>query len=381
MRISANFDSGNIRVICQDNPDDIELQLNKDNNSEFAQWFHFCLDTERLMLPHTLNITGLKESAYPNAWENYQAVASYDRETWFRVESRFDDGTLQIIHTPENRFTWFAYFAPYGYERHLDLLAFAQSHYLCDAEFLGETLDGRDMTLLKIGIEGESKTTEHKSKVWITARQHPGETMAEWFVEGLLEKLLDEDDPVSRALLDQHIFYVVPNMNPDGSVRGHLRTNANGVNLNRVWHDPKVENEPEVYYVLNKMKDTGVDLYLDIHGDEAIPYNFIAGSEGNPSYTPRLAELEKRFSDILLGITPEFQDEKGYPKDAPGEANMTVASNAVCDYFDCLALTVEMPFKDNDNLPDPAYGWSPARCKAFGEDTLTAVFKVSDELR
>ena len=28
-------------------------------------------------------------------------------------------------------------------------------------------------------------------------------------------------------------FYVVPNANPDGSVRGHLRTNASGANLNR----------------------------------------------------------------------------------------------------------------------------------------------------
>ena len=30
-------------------------------------------------------------------------------------------------------------------------------------------------------------------------------------------------------------FHIVPNMNPDGSVRGHLRTNACGANLNREW--------------------------------------------------------------------------------------------------------------------------------------------------
>ena len=376
MRISANFDSGNINVIRLEGPEDIELQLNKDNNSEFAQWFHFCLDTDHAMTPHQLKISGLKNSAYPDGWENYQVVASTDRETWFRLDSQYDDGTLSINYTPDARFTWFAYFTPYSYERHLDLIAWAQSQFLCEAEFLGETLDGRDMTVLKVGIEEPSKR-----KVWITARQHPGETMAEWFVEGLLEKLLDDDDPVSRALLDECMFYVVPNMNPDGSARGHLRTNANGVNLNRVWHDPKVENEPEVYYVLQKMHETGVDLHLDVHGDEAIPYNFVAGCEGNPSYTERLANLEKSFSDILLAITPEFQTEYGYPKDAPGEANMTVASNAVSNYFDCLSLTIEMPFKDNDGLPDPAYGWSSDRSKTFGEDTLTAVYKIFPQLR
>lgn len=65
--------------------------------------------------------------------------------------------------------------------------------------------------------------------------------MAEWFVEGLLDRLLDEDDAVSRTLLDKAVFYIVPNMNPDGSVRGHLRTNAAGVNLNREWQTPSME--------------------------------------------------------------------------------------------------------------------------------------------
>lgn len=375
MRISANFDSGNIKVLKQQAADDIELQINKDNNSDFFQWFHFCLESTA-MQSHVIRITNLKNSAYPDAWDGYQAVASYDRETWFRVDSSFSEGTLTIEFTPENQCTWFAYFAPYSYDRHLDLIAWSQAQNNCSAEFLGHTLDGRDMTLLTVGSEGEGK-----KRIWLTARQHPGETMAEWFIEGLLERLLNEDDAMCQALLADCVFYIVPNMNPDGSVRGHLRTNANGVNLNRVWHDPKEASEPEVFHVLNKMHQTGVDLYLDIHGDEAIPYNFVAGCEGNPDYTERLAKLEASFSEILLTVTPEFQTTHGYDKDAPGEANMTVASNAVCNYFDCLALTVEMPFKDNDKLPDPAYGWNPDRSKRFGEDMLTAIFNIKEQLK
>ena len=37
----------------------------------------------------------------------------------------------------------------------------------------------------------------------------------------------------------------VPNMNPDGSWRGHLRTNASGANLNREWADPTPHASPE----------------------------------------------------------------------------------------------------------------------------------------
>ena len=30
--------------------------------------------------------------------------------------------------------------------------------------------------------------------------------------------------------------------------------------------------------VRNKMDETGVDLYIDVHGDEEIPFNFLAGA-------------------------------------------------------------------------------------------------------
>lgn len=375
MRISCNFDSGNINVLSAESADTIKLSIKKDNQSDFFQWFHFKLETVPLTF-HKMTISGLKTSAFPEAWSGYQAVASYDREEWFRVDTEYHDGELTIEHTPESEQIYYAYFAPYSYERHLDLIAWAQSQFNSKAIFLGETIDGRDMTMLQIGVPDEGKKS-----IWITARQHPGESMAEWLVEGLLERLLNEDDPLSAALLDKAVFYVVPNMNPDGSVRGHLRTNANGVNLNREWHSPSLDNSPEVFYVLNRMRETGVDLFLDMHGDEAIPYNFLAGCEGNPGYNDRLSHLEKAFSDALLAVSPEFQDVEGYPKDKPGQADLTIAANAVGERFDCLSFTLEMPFKDNDNLPDPAYGWSPERSGKLGEDVLVAIYKVVDELR
>lgn len=375
MRISSNFDSGNIQVIHAEDPLNIQLNIRNDNQSEFYQWFHFKLETQTFV-SHQIKITNLKKSAYPEGWLNYQAVASYDRQEWFRVDCEFDGDTLTIAHTPEFEHIYYAYFAPYSYERHLDLLSWAQNHPDCRQEYLGETLDGRDMSLLVVG-----QPEEGKKAIWVTARQHPGESMAEWLVEGLLERLLDEDDGLSRLLLDKAVFYVVPNMNPDGSVRGHLRTNAKGVNLNREWQTPSMENSPEVFLVKQKMQSVGVDMLLDVHGDEALPYNFVAGCEGNPNYDDRLKNLEESFKAVLLTATPEFQDVHGYDKDEPGKANLTVAANAIGHEFDCLSYTLEMPFKDNIELPDPNYGWSPARCKQLGEDVMIAMRAVVDILR
>ena len=375
MRITANFDAGNIEVINLDDKKDIQLAIRPDVGNEFFQWFNFRIEGE-VGEQYILNILNAGQASYLEGWENYQAVASYDRQHWFRLPTFYKDGKLTIVADMDCESIQIAYFAPYSYERHQDLLAAVQMHPLVSLEHLGETIDQRDLTLVKIG-DGDT----NKRNIWITARQHPGETMAEWLVDGLLHSLLDSDNSTAKLLLDKANFYVVPNMNPDGSVRGHLRTNALGVNLNREWLNPSLEKSPEVFHVVNKMKKTGVDLFYDVHGDEALPFVFLAGSEGTPSYNQRLAGLRERFSDVFKLASADFQSKFGYDVDAPGEANMTVATNWVAERFDCLANTLEMPFKDNDNLPDPTMGWSPERSIKLGEASLVAMLAVVDDLR
>ena len=379
MHITANFDAGNIDVINLDNKKDIQLAIRPDVGGEFFQWFNFRLSGQ-VGEQYVLNIVNAGEASYVKGWQDYQAVASYDREYWFRLPTTYKDGKLTIVADLECETIQIAYFAPYSYERHQDLLAAVQTHPLVTLEHLGETLDKRDLTLVKIS-NGDSNSDANKRNIWITARQHPGETMAEWLVEGLMHSLLDSDNATARLLLEKANFYIVPNMNPDGSVRGHLRTNAVGTNLNREWSNPSLEKSPEVFHVINKMEATGVDLFYDVHGDEALPYVFLAGSQGTPSYNDRLARLRDKFSDVLKLASADFQSQFGYDVDAPGTANMTVATNWVAERFDCLANTLEMPFKDNDNLPDADMGWSPERSIKLGEASLIAMLAVVDDLR
>ena len=129
-------------------------------------------------------------------------------------------------------------------------------------------------------------------------------------------------------------IWLVP-MNPDGSKRGHLRTNAAGTNLNREWHAPSLDKSPEVFHVRAEMDRTGVDFAMDIHGDEAIPANFLAGFEGIPSLAERQTRLFKLFSDNLERISPDFQTRQGYEIAAPGEANMHIFFKHVSIYFAC----------------------------------------------
>jgi murein tripeptide amidase MpaA len=91
--------------------------------------------------------------------------------------------------------------------------------------------------------------------------------------------------------------------------------------------------------------------------------------------------LRDRFTEVLKLASADFQSEYGYEIDAPGTANMTVATNWVAEHFDCLANTLEMPFKDNDNVPDADTGWSPERSMKLGEASLLAMLAVVDDLR
>ncbi|MCY7339420.1 MAG: carboxypeptidase family protein, partial [Sphingomonas bacterium] len=201
------------------------------------------------------------------------------------------------------------------------------------------------------------------------------------WMEGALEKLTDSDDPIARVLRTECTFHVVPNMNPDGSRRGHLRTNAVGVNLNREWHNPTAEQSPEVLCVRNRMDQTGVDFAMDIHGDEAIPANFLAGFEGIPSLTTNQSRLFKLFSDTLEKLSPDFQTRQGYEIPPAGQANLSMSTTQLAERFGAVSMTLEMPFKDNFDLPDEVYGWSPERSKYLAGSCLDTLYALLPELK
>ena len=115
-----------------------------------------------------------------------------------------------------------------------------------------------------------------------------------------------------------------------------------------------MEESPEVFLVSAEMARTGVDFCLDVHGDEALPYNFIAGPEGIPSFSDALARNLARFQAALVAANPEFQTEHGYGVTPPGKANLAICANHVAETYRCLAMTLEMPFKDAANAPDSA---------------------------
>ena len=373
-RVVAPRDAGRIEVVSAADVGDVRLAVPGEDGAPFRQWFSFearGVGAERCAYA----IVNAADCTYGDAFEGYRVRASYDGEDWFAVDTVLDRGVLRFFHEPERDDVRYAYFAPYPAARRAELVGGARARGF-DVETLATTRGGDPVALLSIG-----STQEGARSLWVIAHQHPGESMASWFAEGLIARLGDAEDPRVASLLARARVHVVPCVNPEGARRGRHRTNPRGLDLNRQWWECDERESPEVFFARKALYERGVDFFLDVHGDEHVPHVFVAGAEGNPHYTDRIEALEDLFSAAMLDATPHFQTEDGYPKDAPGKGDLRCAGNYVGEAFDCLSLTLEMPFKDEDNDPDPRAAWSPDRCRALAASTVDALDRIADALR
>lgn len=405
--ISDTFDGGNAEFVSTEvigGQTTVKVRIRPDIYTELEkkrhfQSFYFRASVKGIKAPTTVNfcVENAGDASYAKAWKGsttFVTSTPSNPHSWTRKEDTEYDATCGHLtwnhRYKSNGSAYFAYFPPYSYERHCDLVSRCEASPDASVESLGRTLDGREIDYV---------TTGSGDRVcWIIHRQHPGENMAEYYAEGLLTRLLGLDtegsvDGLVHRLRKMYTFHLVPCMCLDGAVRGHLRTNACGANLNREWcptgkegsdgyYDaPSLERSPEVYHVLKKMDETGVDAFLDIHGDEALPFNFLAGSEGMPNWGARLKSLHGAFLAAYERTNPDMQRKISYEPDEPNQGLSNICSNQVGRRFDCFSATLEMPFKDCLSNPDPARGWNAARASALGASVLDPLAYIHPYLR
>ena len=382
--ISSNFDGGSIECVDVSDPGAIRLNLKTDPDAEESYWFFFRLAGARgtkcrLRIDNAGDAWRLAErkgTEIPGPWQDYRACASYDLQNWFRVPTEYRGGSLKMSLTPQSDAVYFASFPTYSAERHAQFIARAAASPDAVLQVLGKTCDGNDIDMLRIGTPAEGRKV-----CWIVGRQHPSETMGEWFVQAFAERLIDADDFLARRLLGKAVFYVVPCMNPDGARRGNTRRNGGNLDLNRAWVEPSRDKSPEVFFVREMMHRTGVDFFMDVHGDEELPYVFLGGPLEVPSLTDRMRQNFYAFEKALTTANPDYKTGYAYPGGPPPTADLRMAWNYVGETFGCLSILVEQPFKDCEHAPDEEKGWSAERSRRLGAASLVALNAVLDDLR
>ena len=92
-----------------------------------------------------------------------------------------------------------------------------------------KTIAGNDCDMLIVtNFSSSSEDIAERPSVILTARVHPGESNASFIMEGVIDYLLDQEDPGAQELRDRFVFKLVPMLNPDGVVVGNYRCSLSG---------------------------------------------------------------------------------------------------------------------------------------------------------
>ena len=164
------------------------------------------------------------------------------------------------------------------------------------------------------------------------ARQHPGRSMAEWWMEGALDRLTDPADPVARKLRRLCRFHVVPNANPMDRCAATCaqRRRCQPQSRSGKPHgraQPRSAGDPAV-----PMDANGAEFVMDVHGDGAIPAVFWQVMKASPAGAERARPGSIATPRSSSGA-PDFQTRLGYAVASPGRANMTMATNQLAERF------------------------------------------------
>lgn len=111
------------------------------------------------------------------------------------------------------------------------LVASIRGHRSVEMAPIGRTVGGRDLEMIRIGDPAAPY------RVFVRARAHPWESGSSWVAQGLIRKLLAQDED-ARKFLEVYSVSILPMANKDGVARGGTRFNLNGKDLNRNWDAP-----------------------------------------------------------------------------------------------------------------------------------------------
>ena len=85
---------------------------------------------------------------------------------------------------------------------------------------------------------------------------------------------------------------------------------------------------------------------------------------------------QQKFIDDFQRASPDFQTEFGYAAGKYSDDVLNLASKYIGHTFKCVSLTLELPFKDNANLPDLEAGWDGVRSTRLGTVVLQPILRA-----
>lgn len=334
--ISTNFDAGNIiQKKCEsiNNVNTYTLEIKKDpypknTRKKYQNWYYFQVNNVKgkkckFIIENLVNID--------NDWKGHNVVYTYNHECFYRHPTKFNEKRNYISweFKPKKNKIWFSYYIPYSRKRVYDL-----NHKLSKRKNVSKIILGKSSLNNKIELLRFGKGLKH---IFMIARQHPGETIGSWMLEGFLKSLFSTSlKKQSNILFNKFTFHIISMVNPDGVELGHWYTQKHGHNCNREWMKKTC---PEVKMIYKYMKQYKGCLYFDFHGDEGCKKHFFTTCDK----TKKDKNSSWNFFRNRMKHYNKYFDKEDYYKKAAHNVHGT---------FDCAwnnALTLEGCMKHNYN--------------------------------
>ena len=325
---TSEFNSGNMKQCTQVKENHFSIIIASDCEGKyilnkisiFKIWFYFGVMSEKernvkISIDNLNNFYKIFKNGYKicyNILDENETPISYQNKykeneeiNWKRLEKDYElaldveTNLLSIkfnFDLPKKRYVLFSFCFPWSYDKNESFLKYIKEKtknkniYYHD-EILTLSKEKRNIHLLTItskkNIINNKKEPNlnglfpdknrcnlimhDKHIIFITARVHPGETPGTLTFNGILKLLVDNDNQMSKILLDNFIFKLIPIINVDGVSNGHFRLNMEGYNLNRCYLGPSPKITPENYAITKLFyfysSNFKVRYYFDLHAD------------------------------------------------------------------------------------------------------------------
>ncbi|GAB1600068.1 cytosolic carboxypeptidase 1-like isoform X2 [Argonauta hians] len=321
LRFCSQFESGNLRKAIQVREYEYDLLLNSDINvNNHHQWFYFEVSNMKAGVAYKFNIINCEKfnsqfnaGMKPVLFSVKEALAG--RPYWFRAGKNicyykncytrsqnrsYFTASFRITFWHSDDICYMAYHFPYTYSTlkthltHWETKSIASNVYFRCQE-LCETLSGNSVPIVTItGPDQQDNASEPvpdpngRSYVFLSARVHPGESNSSWVMKGIIDFLIS-DKPSAQKLLKNHIFKIIPMLNPDGVINGCHRCSLSGNDLNRRWFDPCPTIHPVIYQAKSlllymKRINKSPAIYCDLHGHSQKKNIFMYGCSALKSW-------------------------------------------------------------------------------------------------
>ena len=254
MKITTNYDGSSIEIINNNEELNIvELSLKKENK-KYSHYYNFKVENEKKE-KGTIIIKNIDNSPYYSNETVYLPYIKKPQSEWEKIDSKTVSilkDRLEIKIEPEENME-ISLVPRYTHNELNEFIKTIKSESKINIE---------EDVLTKIEFGEKSAPT-----ILVIGRQHPGETLSSFFIEGMIKAVLSNQEKFKK-----YHFVFFPIVNVIGVQKGNHRY-TNNVDYNRSWN--KKDTPKEIKYLKEQIKLNRIKYFIDIHNDEITSKDYI----------------------------------------------------------------------------------------------------------